>query len=171
MHAVNNVIGADVFMLAHFKAASKKAGKERTGDFSMEDFRALAGIDDAETNQLLVGQSALGQKDFHALTFLPSERGFEELVMACHGRDEIVGFVTLWSGGTEQTSTGATVLSNGHFKALRKTETGYWDIDSLRKKNEQVHHVNFTPLEIFKMESGDTPLVAAIFKWQTAPVC
>ena len=82
IHAVNNVLGADVFMLAHFKAASKKAGKERTGDFSMEDFRALAGIDDAETNQLLVGQSALGQKDFHALTFLPSERGFEELIMA-----------------------------------------------------------------------------------------
>ena len=102
--------------------------------------------------KLPVAQSALGQTGFHALTFLPSERGFEELVMACHGRDEIVGFVTLWSGGTEQTSTGATVLSNGHFMALRKTETGYWDNDSLGKKSEQVHHVDNTPIEILKME-------------------
>ncbi|GMI59471.1 hypothetical protein ScalyP_jg4578 [Parmales sp. scaly parma] len=30
IHAVNNVLGANVFVLAHFKAASKKAGKERT---------------------------------------------------------------------------------------------------------------------------------------------
>ena len=168
MHALNNGLGGKYFEPTDLETASRGAGMNRTQDFSIEDLRVLAGIDNSNSGTS-IKLSALGQKGFHAFTFTPTEGAtgtYEKLIDECHKIPTLQCFVACWNKATKS-RTEAIVLSNGHFTALKKTESGYWDLDSIYAKGAQLHKENLSPNEHFglwKRPGCPAPTVVAIFQ-------
>ena len=166
VHALNNGLGGKYFEPADLETAS---GMNRTEDFSIVDFRVLAGIDVFNSGPS-IGLSTLGQKGFHAFTFAPTEGApgtYEKLIDECHNTETLQCFVACWNT-TATSSTGRNVLSNGHFTALKKTESGYWDLDSMKARGAQKHTENLSPTAHFhsgqKQRECLAPTVIAIFQ-------
>ena len=167
MHALNNGLGGKHFEPTDLENASLGAGKSRTQDFSIEDLRVLGGINNSGSDAT-IRQSALGQKGFHTCAFMPTEGAtgtYKKLINECHKIPSLQCFVACWNN-TTKSRTGAAVLSNGHFTALKKTESGYWDLDSMDAKGTQRHKENLSPCEHFgrKRTGCPAPTVAAIFQ-------